>query len=66
MGCSDGGKSVNEEVLLRTAANITRKKMDFIQTSPIPSSVRLIVVSNRLPFVLKRNQINGNLERQSR
>ena len=64
--CSDVRKSVNGEVFLRIAANVTRREMDFNEAPAISPSVRLIVVSNRLPFVLKRNQDNGNLERKSR
>lgn len=41
-------------------------KMTTTANSAIHASGKLIVVANRLPFVLKRNEVSGKWERKAR
>lgn len=58
-----------EKVNAMSKISTTKKNMHdgmFTETGSFTSNGSMIVVSNRLPFVLKRNELSGKLERKAR
>lgn len=47
-------------------SHYTESTMWSIEPGSFTSNGSMIVVSNRLPFVLKRNELTGQLERKAR